>query len=153
MQTQKITPEIVAEIKGFLSQGGSIAAASREFGFSPTAISYRLRRRPQDSDEDYDPNVTEEDFVHYERRKALGPALAGWSYPDARWEAAFLLNISDRNGGRDAMRRLIEVTPEQQKALWRLVAAGQLPHHRVAGAIRFRGAVLEHFDALTRARH
>lgn len=80
-------------------------------------------------------------------RRAAQP-LVDWSYPSPRNEALACVGIAARNGGIEAMRKLISVSDRERLALMRLVQEGQLPKYRVETALAFRARVLEEFDRL-----
>lgn len=158
-RTRKIDADLWNEIQSFLSSGNTIPQAARRFALTAPAIRYRLRRPPiervkpgrHDYRDDWEQDVEEGAVLKKTkngRTWKLAAQLASWIYPRPAEEARFLLGIADRNGGRESMRKLISVTPDQRADLERLVALGQVSHGRVQRALEFRRQVLDAFDKL-----
>ena len=130
----------------------SLTETARRFGVTPPAIIYWKRKfgviseRQRFGGDELD--ELDEAPKKPKRVRAVGAPLASWVYPPAKAEARFLLHVARNNGGVDAMRRLISVTPREQTELERLVQCGQILEKRVQDAITFRAEVLREFDRL-----
>lgn len=70
------------------------------------------------------------------------------SYIDPRTEALSCFKVAHANGGIKAMRRLISISPEQEKILHRLEEAGEISQLIVWRALAYREQVLDEFDRL-----
>jgi len=133
------THNLTETAKRFALTAAGLIYWKRKFGIVPE----RQRFGGDELDEMEDTPIPKKEKV---RERRLPAPLACWSYPRPAEEARFLLGIADRNGGRESMRRLISVTPEQRADLERLAALGQVSIKRVERALEFRRQVLDAFD-------